>query len=266
MVALSASALNGTQCLGPKCPRAGSLALGVLIEAAALCTRARNPRWIPTPTPTPAGFAGDRGWGSHPRFAGDRGSTPIPGSNGGFRALLCTGTLTAFAHGCQWPHTLWHTQRRGHARLAQVVGAQQQQPPLASLLARLGFKYPAGGTGVPGNKITTLRSKESGNGEAEGQLPKSVHRSLQRHVAVACAHSSVRNSAASAVAPARWYAGERQWRTALGSSGVVLPAVMSVKSLLSSTQVRLVLLVLAAECTAATIVGHAPSACSTELA
>ena len=109
-------------------------------------------------------------------------------------------------------------------------------------------------------------SKESGNGEAEGQLPKSVHRSLQRHVAVACAHSSVRNSAASAVAPARWYAGERQWRTALGSSGVVLPAVMSVKSLLSSTQVRLVLLVLAAECTAATIVGHAPSACSTELA
>ena len=33
---------------------------------------------IPTPTPTPAGFAGDRGWGSHPRFAGDRGSTPIP--------------------------------------------------------------------------------------------------------------------------------------------------------------------------------------------
>ena len=104
-------------------------------------------------------------------------------------------------------------------------------------------------------------SKESGNGEAEGQLPKSVHRSLQRHDAVACAHSAVRNSGASAVLPGWWYSCERQERTALGSSGVVVPAVMVVKRSLSTTQVRLVLLVRAAECTASTIVGHAHSAC-----
>jgi len=118
---------------------------------------------IPTPTPTPdtdlPGIGGGgpticRGSGVHPRrhlrFAGDGGSSPIPGSN---RPGVPCPALHWHAHGiCPRvaTHTVAQPQRRGHARPAQVVGAQQQQPPLASLLARLGFKYPRAGLECPG--------------------------------------------------------------------------------------------------------------------